>query len=201
MGWSKVMQSWIGRCTWVALGLLLAAGAGCERTTRGPVVVVAALGQDEVHALLGKEGGSLSFPGGGAMLEIPAGLLLEDVHIFFKREPPTFDLTGKDFLGEAYRVSPHLSFAPGAAKLSVPVDKELPGSAEDVKLRVYSWDKYTEEGPEGTSTHENWIPQPLAKFAGFSQDRKHAQFWIYETISARTTKGPVGLFQAGFDSK
>jgi len=180
---------------------VLVTGLGCERSARGPVVVEAAQGQDEIHALVGKEGGSLAFPGGGASLEIPAGLLLEEVHVYFKREPPTFDLAGKDFLGEAYRVSPHLSFAPGAAKLSVPVDKELPGSADDVRLRIYSWDKYTEEGPEGTSTHENWVPQPLAKFAGFSQDRKLAQFWIYETISTRTSKAPAGLFQAAFDTK
>ncbi len=196
--WTRRSARAVAGALWLALGML----AGCERGSRGgPVAVEGLPGQDELHALVGKEGGSLRFAGHGASLEIPAGLLLEEVNVYLKREPPTFDLAGKDFLGQAYRVSPHLSFAPGAAKLSVPVDKELPGTAEDVKLRVYSWDKYSEDGPEGTSVHHNWVPQPLAKFAGMSADRKYAQFWLYETISTRTTKAPAGLFQVAFDTR
>jgi hypothetical protein len=180
-----------------ALGLV-----GCARTARAPVEIEAPPGQIEARAVIGKEGGTLRFAEGGARLEIPAGVLMEEVTVVFKREPATFDLSGKDFLGEAYRVSPRLSFAPGAARLFVPLDKELPGTPEEARLRVYSWAKFTEEGgPEGHTQRENWTPQPLAKLSGYSQDRKHVVFWIYETISDRTTKAPFGLFQAAFDTK
>ena len=176
-----------------SLGLL-----GCEKTKREPIRVEAKAGQSEVRAVVGKEGGELSLPK-GAKLEIPADLLQEEISVTFGQVDPSFDLAGKDFVGKAYRVSPRLTFAPGAAKLHVPVDRELPGLPAEIDLRMYAYDKLQSDGPAGPSFVHNWQPQPLAKFSGFSQDQKYLVFWIYETISDRSTKAPFGLFQVGFN--
>ncbi len=177
---------------------LLAVGA-CEKKKSEPVKVVAAKGKDEVRAVIGREGGELSFADGGARLIVPGGLLQEEVTISFKRVDPTFDLSGKDFVGKAYRISPKLTFAPGAAELMVPVDKTLPGLPSDIHLQMYYYDKLHSEGPAGPSFVHSWQPQPLVKFTGFSQDQKYLKFSLTKTISDRGTKNPFGLLQVGFD--
>lgn len=183
-------------------GLVLAVAAcvwGCEKKQANPVKVVAPEGKDEVRAVIGPAGGELRFAGGGAWLEVPKGLLQEEVTLTLTRTEPSFDLSGKDFVGKAYRIAPRITFAPGAARLNVPVDRELPGLPSDIKLQMYYYGKLHSEGPDGASFVHSWQPQPLAKFEGFSQDQKHLVFWIYETISDRSAKAPFGLFQVGFE--
>lgn len=180
------------------LGILLLVAA-CEKKKLEPVKAVAAKGSDEVSALVGKQGGELSFGDKGARLVIPKGLLQEDVTIYFKRVEPTFDLSGKDFVGKAYRISPKLTFAPGSAELFVPVDKPLPGLPSDIHLQMYYYDKLHSDGPAGPSFVHSWQPQGLVKFVGFSQDQKYLRFSLSQTISDRGTKNPFGLLQVGFD--
>lgn len=186
----------------VLTGCILLAGlAGCEKSKREPVRVQAPAGNNEIRAVVGAEGGELSFAGKGARLEIPGGILQEEVNIAFSRVEPSFDLAGKQFVGKAYRISPRLTFAPGAARLYVPIDRELPGLPAEIGLQMYYYDRLHSDGPAGPSFVHNWQPQPLAKFAGFSQDQKHLVFWLYETISDRSTKPPFGLLQVGFDMR
>lgn len=173
--------------------------AGCEKTQEGPAMVEASAGSDEIKAVIGKEGGTLKFTDTGAKLVVPAKLLQEEVTIGFKREKPSLDLSGKDFVGKAYRISPRLTFAPGAAKLFVPIDKPLPGVPADINLRMYYYDRLESHGPDGPSFVHEWQPHPITKFSGFSQDQKFLVFDVYETISDRTTKPPFGLFQVAFD--
>lgn len=187
VGWFSVIAVlWMGLC-------------GCEKTQEGPVVVEASKGEDSIKAVIGKEGGTLKFTDTGAKLVVPAKLLQEEVTIGFKRENPSLDLSKKDFVGKGYRISPRLTFAPGAAKLFVPVDKPLPGLPADINLRVYYYERLESHGPDGPSFVHEWQPHPISKFAGYSQDQKFLVFDIYETISDRTTKPPFGLFQAAFD--
>jgi len=173
--------------------------AGCDKQERGPVEVTAAKGKNEVRAVIGKEGGVLQFSEGGAKLEVPSGLLMEEVSISLKRVKPTFDLSGKDFVGWAYRISPKLDFAPGAAKLHVPVDKPLPGVPADIELLMYYYDRLESLGPEGPTFVHAWQVHKTSKLAGFSQNQKHLVFDIHQTISDRTTKSPFGLYQAAFN--
>jgi hypothetical protein len=183
---------------WI-LSVLSAGFAGCEKTQEGPVVAEASEGQNEVKAVIGKEGGTLKFTDTGAKLVVPAKLLQEELTIAFKRENPSLDLSKKDFVGKAYRISPRLTFAPGAAKLFVPIDKPLPGVPADINLRMYYYERLESHGPDGPSFVHEWQPHPITKFSGFSQDQKFLVFDVYETISDRTTKPPFGLFQAAFD--
>ena len=173
--------------------------SGCEKEKRGPVNIVAETGKSTVKAVMGKEGGRLQFGDKGARLEVPAGLLQEDITITFKREKPSFDLSGKDYVGGAYRISPQLTFAPGTAKLFVPVDRALPGLPADINLRMYYYERLESDGPAGPSFVHTWQPYTLARFTGFSQDRKFMTFELPETISSYSTKAPFGLFQVGFN--
>lgn len=173
--------------------------AGCEQKKPEPVEAVAAPGADRVRAVVGAEGGELRFPGGGARLVVPKDVLQEEISITLEREEPSFDLAGKDFVGRAYRISPRITFAPGAARLYVPVDRELPGLPAEIDLKMYDYGKLRSDGPAGPTVTHTWKPQPLAKFDGYSQDQKHLVFWIYETISDRSTRAPFGLFQVGYD--
>lgn len=173
--------------------------AGCEKQQRGPVEVTAAKGKDEVKAVIGKEGGLLQFAEGGAKLEVPAGLLMEEVSVSLKRVKPTFDLSGKDFVGQAYRISPKLDFAPGAAKLHVPIDKALPGVPADIELRLYYYDRLESLGPEGPTFVHAWQVHKTSKFTGFGGSQKYLVFDITQTISDRSTKAPFGLYQAAFN--
>ena len=180
--------------------IALSAGlAGCEETQEGPVVVEASAGSDEIKAVIGKEGGTLKFTDTGAKLVVPAKLLQEEVTIGFKREKPSLDLSGKDFVGKAYRISPRLTFAPGAAKLFVPIDKPLPGVPADIELRLYYYDRLESLGPEGPTFVHAWQVHKTSKFTGFSQNQKYLIFDLHKTISDRTTKAPFGLFQAAFN--
>jgi len=187
MGWLSVIT-----VLWVGL-------SGCEKTREGPVVVEASKDKNIIKAVIGKEGGTLKFTDTGAKLVIPAKLLQEEVTIGFKRESPSLDLSKKDFVGKAYRVSPQLTFAPGAAKLFIPVDKPLPGLPADINLGMYYYERLDSDGPEGPSFVHEWQPHPVSKFAGYSQDQKFLVFDIYETIWDRTTNPAFGLFQAAFD--
>jgi hypothetical protein len=173
--------------------------SGCEESREGPVVVEGSKGEGEIKAVIGKEGGTLKFVDSGARLIVPPKLLQEEVTIGFKRENPSFDLSEKDFVGKAYRVSPRLTFAPGAAKLYVPIDKPLPGLPADINLKMYYYERLESHGPDGPSFVHEWQPHPVSKFSSYSQDQKFLVFDIYETISDRTTKPPFGLFQAAFD--
>ena len=185
--------------------LLLSAGmmffAGCEKKEEKAVELVGKSGEKELRAMLGKAGGSLQFADGGAKLEIPAGLLREQVTIYIKREESSLDLPGKDFVGKAYRISPKLNFNPGFAKLYVPVDRELPGLATEIKLKIYTYGKKITQTPAEDTFVNEWVPVSLNKFIETSQDKKHLVFALYETISNRTTKAPFGLFQAAFEMK
>lgn len=172
---------------------------GCEETQEGPVVVEGSKGENEIKAVIGKEGGTLKFVDSGAKLIVPPKLLQEEVTIGFRRESPSLDLSKKDFVGKAYRVSPRLTFAPGAAKLFIPIDRPLPGLPADINLKIYYYERLESHGPDGPSFVHEWQPHPVSKFSGFSQDQKFLVFDIYETISDRTTKPPFGLFQAAFD--
>lgn len=175
--------------------------SGCEKEKRGPVNITAQEGKSTVKAVMGKEGGRLQFGDKGARLEVPAGLLQEDITITFKREKPSFDLSGKDYVGGAYRISPQLTFAPGTARLLVPVDRALPGLPADINLKMYYYERLESDGPAGPSFVHTWQPYSLARFTGFSQDRKFMKFELPETISSHSTKAPFGLFQAGFNMK
>jgi hypothetical protein len=186
----------------VLISIVTVMGAGfngCEKTQDGPVVVEVSKGKDEIKAVIGKEGGTLRFSDTGAKLVVPQKLLQEEITIGFKREKPSFDLSNKDFVGQAYRISPRLTFAPGAAKLFIPLDKPLPGPPADINLKVYFYERLESHGPDGPSFVHEWQPHPVSKFSGFSQDQKFLVFDIYETISDRTTKPPFGLLQAAFD--
>lgn len=188
----------------VALGAavcLTACLAGCDKSkeTTQAVKVVAPEGADEVRAVIGPAGGEMHFAGKGAWLEIPKGVLQEEISLTLARVEPSFDLPGKDFVGKAYRISPRITFAPGAARLFVPIDRPLPGLPDEINLQMYYYGKKQTDGPAGPTVAHTWQPQPLAKFAGFSQDQRFLIFWIYETISDRSTKAPFGLFQAGYD--
>jgi hypothetical protein len=184
---------------WVAVaGLSLLAACEKKPATAAPAVEAPA-GAEEVKAVVGKEGGSLKFADTGARLEIPANLLQEEVTITLRREKPTFDLAGKDFLGMAYRIGPKLTFAPGAARLVVPVDKELPGVPADIQLVMYYYERLDSNGPEGPGFVQQWQPCAQAKFTGYSPDQKFLVFDIFETISDRTTQAPFGLFQVGYN--
>ncbi|NMB76653.1 MAG: hypothetical protein GYA21_16175 [Myxococcales bacterium] len=183
--------------------ILLAASlslAACSRSGGGqaPVKHQGAAKADEVKGLVGKAGGLLELEG-GLRVEVPAGLLQEEVTLILRRETPTFDLSGKDFVGPAVRLGPRLTFAPGAVRLWVPLDKELPGEPADIRLMVYHWEKKEGHGPEGSNFVYTWVPCPVARFAGFSQDQKFLLFDVFESISDRTTKAPFGLLQAAFD--
>jgi hypothetical protein len=185
---------------WVFIVVVLWLGlSGCEKTQAGPVVVEASLGENVVKAVIGKEGGTLKFVDTGAKLIVPPKLLQEEVTIGFKRESPSLDLSKKDFVGKAYRVSPRLTFAPGAAKLFIPIDKPLPGLPADINLRIYYYERLESYGPGGPGFVHEWQPHPVSKFSGFSQNRKFLVFDVYETISDRSTKPPFGLLQAAFD--
>jgi hypothetical protein len=183
----------------LVLAISVAGLTGCEKTREGPVVVEAAEGENEIKAVIGKEGGTLKFTDTGAKLVVPAKLLQEEVTIGFKREKPSLDLSKKDFVGKAYRISPRLTFAPGAAKLFVPIDKPLPGVPADINLLMYYYERLESHGPDGPSFVHEWQPHPITKFSGFSQDQKFLVFDVYETISDRSTKPPFGLFQVAFD--
>jgi len=172
--------------------------SACEKKKSEPLKVTAPKGTDEVRAVVGKDGGELSFAD-GARLVIPGDLLQEEITISLKRVEPSFDLSGKDFVGKAYRISPKLTFAPGAAKLMVPVDKTLPGLPSDIYLQMYYYDKLHSDGPAGPSFVHSWQVQPAVKFTGFSQNQKFLTFSLTETISDRGTKNPFGLLQVGFD--
>ena len=193
------MSKSLGVVLFCVLAVLWAGFSGCERTREGPVVVEASEGKNVVKAVIGKEGGTLKFVDSGAKLVVPPKLLQEEVTIGFKREKPSLDLSKKDFVGQAYRISPRLTFAPGAAKLFVPVDKPLPGVPADINLMMYYYERLESHGPDGPSFVHEWQPHPITKFSGFSQDQKFLVFDVYETISDRTTKPPFGLFQAAFD--
>jgi hypothetical protein len=189
------------RWTQVAVALLAVVwSAGCSRTpaTGNPVQYRGAAGANEVKGLVGKDGGTLELEG-GLRLEVPARLLQEDANLMMRRETPGFDLSGKDFVGPAVRISPRLTFAPGAVRLWVPLDKDLPGEPADIRLMMYHWEKKEGHGPEGANFVYTWVPCPVARFAGFSPDQKFLLFDLFETISDRTTKAPFGLFQAAFD--
>jgi hypothetical protein len=183
----------------LVLTLSVAGLTGCEKTREGPVVAEAAEGKNEIKAVIGKEGGTLKFPDTGAKLVVPSKLLQEEVTIAFKRDKPSLDLSKKDFVGKAYRISPRLTFAPGAAKLFIPIDKPLPGVPADINLLMYYYERLESHGPDGPSFVHEWQPHPITKFSGFSQDQKFLVFDVYETISDRTTKPPFGLFQVAFD--
>ena len=193
------MSKSMGVVLFLLLAFMSAGLTGCEKTKEGPVVVEASGGEDEIKAVIGKEGGTLKFPDTGAKLVIPEKLLQEEVTVTLKREKPSLDLSGKDFVGKAYRISPRLTFAPGAAKLFVPIDKPLPGVPADINLMMYYYDRLESRGPAGPSFVHEWQPHPITKFSAFSQDQKFLVFDIYETISDRTTKPPFGLFQVAFD--
>jgi hypothetical protein len=192
------LKIWIAA---LACTFLLSAYAGCKEEKQGPVDVTAEKGKDQIKAVIGMEGGTLQFSGGGARLVVPPKFLLEEVTLLLKREKPTFDLSGKDFVGRAYRISPRLTFAPGAARLYVPVDRTLPGLPNDINLRIYHYDRLESEGPEGPTFVHKWQACPKAKFAGYSPDQRYLMFDLYETISEKTTKPPFGLLQAAFDTK
>lgn len=184
----------------ISAATVLGAGlSACEQAQEGPVVVEASGGKDEIKAVIGREGGTLRFADSGARLIVPPKLLQEEVTIGFKREEPSLDLSRKDFVGRAYRISPRLTFAPGAARLFVPIDKPLPGLPADINLMMYYYERLESHGPAGPSFVHEWQPHPVTKFSGYSQDQKFLVFDIYETISDRTTKPPFGLFQAAFD--
>jgi hypothetical protein len=185
----------------VSLAVVLVGLSACEKEKQEPVEAVAEKGQNEVKAVIGKEGGSLVFPDNGAKLIVPPKLLQEEVTIVFVRNKPTFDLSGKDFVGKAYRISPRLTFAPGAARLHVPVDRPLPGLPADINLMMYFYDRKESDGPEGPTLLHKWQVHPKVKFTGFTPDQKYLMFDIYETISDRTTNPPFGLFQVAFDMK
>jgi len=193
------MYKSLGVVLFSILIILLAGFAGCESTQEGPVTVEAGGDKDEIKAVVGKEGGTLKFTDTGAKLVVPAKLLQEELTITFKREKPSLDLAGKDFVGRAYRISPRMTFAPGAAKLFVPIDKPLPGVPADINLMMYYYERLESHGPDGPSFVHEWQPHPITKFSGFSQDQKFLVFDVYETISGRSTKPPFGLFQAAFD--
>lgn len=193
------MSKSLGVVLFSAIAVLWVGLSGCEKTQEGPVVVEASKGENAIKAVIGKEGGTLKFADTGAKLVVPPKLLQEEVTIGFKRESPSLDLSKKDFVGKAYRISPRLTFAPGAAKLFIPVDKPLPGLPADINLRVYYYERLESHGPDGPSFVHEWQPHPISKFAGYSQDQRFLVFDIYETISDRTTKPPFGIFQAAFD--
>jgi len=193
------MMSRILNLVLVTLLIGLLGLTACEKEKRGPVELVGEEKDTEIKAVMGQEGGSLSFAGGGVKFEIPAKLLQEDVTIILKREESTFDLSGKDVVGKAYRISPRLTFAPGAARLHVPVDRPLPGLAKDIDLMVYQYDKLERQGPGGPTLVQKWQPYSKVKFAGYSSNQKYLLFDVYETISDRTTNPPFGLFQVAFD--
>ena len=93
---------------------------------------------------------------------------------------------------------PRLTFAPGLARLYVPLDRGLPGLPQEIGLGMYVYDSVESDGPSGPSLVHTWKAHSLVKFAGFSTDQKYLMFDIHETISDRTTKAPFGLFQAAF---
>ena len=187
------------KLTAALLVISLAGIASCESKQRGPIEVTAAQGKNAVKAVIGKEGGVIQFAQGGAKLEVPPGLLMEEVSVTLKRVSPVFDLSRKDFVGQAYRISPKMDFSPGTAKLHVPVDKPLPGVPADIDLRMYYYDRLESLGPEGPTFVHAWQVHKTARFTGYSQDQKYLLFDIHQTISDRTTKSPFGLFQAAFN--
>ncbi len=204
MGWAAINRKGVvmissAKLCALACALSLLAASGCQQEKRGPVEVTAAEGADVVKAVMGSEGGKLRFAADGARLVVGQKLLQEEVTIIMKRVKPSFDLPGKDFVGKAYRISPRLTFAPGAARLYIPVDHPLPGLPADINLKMYYYDRLTSDGPEGATLVHKWQPHPKTKFAGFSSDQKYLMFDLYETISGRTTKPPFGLLQAAFD--
>jgi hypothetical protein len=175
--------------------------AGCEKEKRGPVDVTAEKGKDVVKAVVGSEGGSIGFGAGGAKLTIPAKLLQEDVTLTIERVEPSLDLPGKDVVGKAYRIYPRLTFAPGAARVYIPVDRVLPGLPNDINLKMYVYDRLESEGPEGPTFVHKWQVHQTIKFTGYSPDQKHLMFDLYETISDKSTKPPFGLLQAAYNTK
>ncbi len=191
----NVLKFMMGGC----ILLTVVAVAGCKAEKRGPVEVTAAAGKFTVKAVIGKEGGSLILADGGAKLTIPADLLMEDITVALTQVKPSFDLSGKDVVGHAYRISPRLTFAPGLARLYVPLDRGLPGLPQEIGLGMYVYDSVESDGPSGPSLVHTWKAHSLVKFAGFSTDQKYLMFDIHETISDRTTKAPFGLFQAAFN--
>jgi len=86
----------------IAIGLAACLSA-CQKKQVEPVKVVAPEGKDEVRAVIGPAGGELHFAGKGAWLEIPKGLLQEEVSLTLARVPPSFDLAAKDFVGCMYQ--------------------------------------------------------------------------------------------------
>jgi len=193
------MSKSMGVVLFLVLACMTAGLAGCDESQEGPVVAEATGSMDEIKAVIGKEGGTLKFTDTGAKLVVPPKLLQEEVTLALKREKPSLDLSGKDFVGKAYRISPRLTFAPGAAKLFVPIDKPLPGVPADINLMMYYYERLESHGPEGPSFVHEWQPHPITKFSGFSQDQKFLVFDVYETISDRTTNAPFGLLQVAFD--
>ena len=172
---------------------------GCEEGESKPTEAEATAGSNEVRAFIGKNGGTLLFSDTGAKFEISPAVLQERVNISFKREDPSLALSGKDFVGKAYRISPRLNFNPNAAMLYVPVDKKLPGAPDEINLRLFYYDKVESEGPAGRTIFRTWVPHPATEFVGFRQNQKLIVFKIHETISERTMSSPYGLLQAAFD--
>jgi hypothetical protein len=172
---------------------------GCKIQERKPIDAVAVEGKSKIKAVVGKEGGALRFGDEGAKLQIPENLLQEDVTISLKREKPSFDLSGKDTIASAYRISPPLTFAPGVAKLYIPIDRPLPGLPGEINLRLYHYGRLESDGPAGPSFTNTWKPYLASRFVGFHNKHKFLVFEIFETISSNSTRPPFGLLQAAFD--
>jgi len=186
-----------GLLPWLALAGLL---ASCQQEERQAVEITAPAGSNRIKALVGRPGGILRFPGGGASLQIPAKLLQEDVTVVFQRREASLDLPGKDVVGRAYGISPRLNFAPGAVRLSIPVDRTLPGPARAINLRLYYYGKKVSEGPQGRTQVDTWQQYHFAEFAGRSSNGHFLEFDVFRT-PATGGKPPFGMLQAAFDVK
>lgn len=172
--------------------------ASCQQQQRRAVEVTAPAGSNRIKALLGSPGGMLRFPDGGATLQFPAKLLQENITVIFQRRESSLDLPGKDVVGRAYGISPALSFAPGAARLAIPIDRALPGPARAINLRLYYYGKKVSSGPQGRTQTDTWQPYLYAEFAGRSANGHFLEFDLFRT-PAGGGKPPYGMLQAAFD--
>lgn len=192
-------MSWWTKHWWVGWLLVQIVGAGCSKKAGQSLLIEAPPGISEAKGILGKGGGTLRFPDSGASLQIPADLLQENISLSFRREKPFFDLPGKGFVGPAYRIAPKISFAPGSARLLVPLENPLPGPPNKLGVKLYYFERMETDGPQGPGITQTWQPFPLAKFKGLSRDQKYLQFDLAETVSDFSTHAPFGLLQVGFD--
>lgn len=183
--------------TGCVLGLALFATMllGCQTKVAGPIEVEAPKGAEEAKAVIGKNGGWLKFVD-GVKLEIPSNLLLEQVPLQIKQHKTTFDLEGKDAIGQAYQIKPSMSFAPGLARLYIPLDKALAGDPMNSGVKLYTYGKT--EATELKPSVDAWMPYRASRFTGLSSDRKYLVFDLQET-SGESARPPFGLLQAGYD--